>query len=400
MAYLPLANLMHHKLRSALSAAGIGIGICMLLTLSGLSRGSLNEVADRWETVDADLIVYPRGWGNNVTTLSGIGLSDRYAQRVREEYGRLVAEAVPVFLWQMRLAEQDHMAVGVDPGQWHVLTGGRTLSAGRLFDPNGAFSAWLERKLQSPADDEEAIEITSEELRARGGLELVIDDRLAAKGRLRVNDEVNTANHRWRIVGIVPSGAMARVFMPRRTAQFLFGSGSLAKSTLMFVKLKDGLDLNDAARQLGGMGQEVIQLRQYRTMLRQKFSIMYYYVDAVNAVAMIIAFLFIMVTLYTMVLQRTREIAMLKSFGASAGYILRGVLAESMIMTAAGTAVGLALSLVAGWLIQSMTLYTVTITWEWIAVAVAAAAIGALAAGLYPAWRAIRVDMVQALTFE
>ena len=41
MAYLPLANILHHKLRSALSATGIGIAIAMLITLGGLARGSL-----------------------------------------------------------------------------------------------------------------------------------------------------------------------------------------------------------------------------------------------------------------------------------------------------------------------------------------------------------------------
>ena len=52
MAYLPLANIMHHKLRSALSALGIGIGICMLVTLSGLARGSVYEIAERWEATE------------------------------------------------------------------------------------------------------------------------------------------------------------------------------------------------------------------------------------------------------------------------------------------------------------------------------------------------------------
>ena len=74
MAYLPLANILHHPLRSLLSAMGIGIGICMLVTLTGLSRGSLYEIADRWESVDADLIVFPRGWGDSATAKSGVGL--------------------------------------------------------------------------------------------------------------------------------------------------------------------------------------------------------------------------------------------------------------------------------------------------------------------------------------
>ncbi len=395
MAYLPLANLMHHKLRSALSAVGIGIGICMLLTLSGLSRGTLNEIGDRWDAVDAELIVYPMGMGENVS-LSGVGISDKYVGRLGE-FGDLVERAVPVFLWPIKVGGQDHLAAGVDAAQIATLTGGHPLTQGRLCDPNGTFSRYLEGRLLGAGDDAAD---ANEELMRPDGLEMVIDSRLAAKARLHVNDVIRTANYDWRIVGIVPEGGLSRVYIPRRTAQFLFGSGSITKSTAMFVKLRPNVDPDVAARRLRALRQEVIQVKQYRDMLQQKWGMLYKYVDMVNAIALVISFLFIMVTLYTMVLQRTREIAILKSFGAGNVYILRLVLAESLALTAAGTAVGMAMSFGAAWAIQTFTLYTVTITAKWIAIAIVSATLGAIVSGLYPAWRATRVDMVQALTLE
>jgi putative ABC transport system permease protein len=190
--------------------------------------------------------------------------------------------------------------------------------------------------------------------------------------------------------------------MPRRTAQVLF-AGSTLRSTMIFLKLQPGFDPDRAARELRGRlrAVEVIQVKQYRDMLEHKFGAMFVYVDAVNVIALLIAFLFIMITLYTMVLQRTREIAILKSSGASNAFILRQVLAESMILTGAGLVVGVALSFVAAWVIQALKpLLTVTITWEWLLIALAAALGGAVISGLYPAWRATRVDMVEALTLE
>lgn len=407
MAYLPLANIMHYKLRSALSAVGIGIGICMLVTLTGLSRGSLGEVADRWEAVDADLIVYPAAWGDNITTMNGLGLSDKYAAKLTAEHPQLIERVVPVFLWQIKLGGQDQTAAGVDSDQWQYLTGGRPLSQGRLFDPQDKFASWIERKLTSQADaqtcDEKPIEITEKDLSdpAHDGLEIVIDERLARSGHYSLNQVVEFAHHHWRIVGIVPDGAMTRVFMPRRTAQFLFGSGSIQKSTLMFVKLRPGVDHDAAARKIRTPILEVVQVRQYRAMLERKFGILYGYVDAVNVVALAISFLFIMVTLYMMVLQRTREIAILKSCGASRAFIMRQVLAESAILTVAGTIIGLALTAPAAWAITHFRpLLTVKMTWEWIAVAIGVAAIGSIFSGLYPAWRATRVDMVEALAIE
>lgn len=407
MAYLPLANILHHKLRSFLSAAGIGCGICMLVTLSGLARGSLNEVADRWEAVSADLIVYPGGWGRNMTTLAGIGVPDSHAGIIRQKAGRHVSRVVPVFLWPMRLGGQDQLAAGVDADDFAMLTGGRPPAQGRLFDPNGTFAAWLEELLLSPAEEgaeDEPLEIDSRTAfahPAHDGLELVIDTRLAGKTNLGVGEKVTVADHEWEIVGIVPAGGMSRVYLPRRTAQYLFGAGSIQRSTLLFVELTEEADRSAAARAIReATGAEVVPLEQYRAMLEEKFGVLYRYVDAVNVVALVIAFLFIMNTLYTMVLQRTRDVAILKSCGAPPARIVAQVMAESLLLTGLGAAMGIAASFAAGWAITTYTLYTVNINPTWIAVALLAAAAGAIISALYPAYQAARVDVLEALTLE
>ena len=391
---------MHHKLASVLNALGIGIGICMLLTLSGLARGTLFEISDRAQAADADLIVCPSGWGDGVVTRSGVGLWESYAKLIEKEHGDIVERIVPVFVWPIKLAGQDHRATGVSPEMWHTLTGGRKLSEGRLFDPDDKFARWLEKELLAPV--EESRDGPAKELdlakAPHNGLELVIDSRLAAAGGFHVGQQVVSANHTWTIVGIVPHGVVTRVFMPRRTAQYLFGD-SIQRCTLMFVKIKDGCDLGPAAAAIKKTtGQDVMLLTAYRGMLQAKFEIMFGYVDAVNAIALAIAFLFIMITLYTMVLQRNRDIAILKSSGASNWYITRQVMVESALLTLGGTVLGIGLAFAAGWLIQKIKpLYTVEITLQWVIIAFAAAAAGAIVSSLYPAWRATRVDMAAVL---
>jgi putative ABC transport system permease protein len=102
-----------------------------------------------------------------------------------------------------------------------------------------------------------------------------------------------------------------------------------------------------------------------------------------------------------MVLQQTREIAILKSCGASNAFVIRQVLGEAMLLSAAGAMIGVAMSFGAAWAVATFApLYTVTITWPWLALAAAAAVGGAAVSSLYPAWRATRVDMVAALTYE
>ncbi len=389
---------MHHKLASVLNALGIGIGICMLLTLSGLARGTLFEISDRAQAADADLIVCPRGWGDGVVTRSGVGLWESYAKLINKEHSDIVERIVPVFIWPLKLAGQDHRATGVNPEMWNTLTGGRKLSEGRLFDPGNKFAQWLEKELLTDAPEDGPPEDLDLTKAPPGGFELVIDSRLAKAGGFRVGQQVLSANHNWTIVGIVPAGVVTRIFMPLRTAQYLFGD-SIQRCTLMFVKLKPGCDIGPSAAAIKkSTGQDVMPLTAYRGMLTAKFDIMFGYVDAVNAVALSIAFLFIMITLYTMVLQRNRDIAILKSSGASNFCIMRQVMTEAALLRLGGTAMGVGMAFGAGWLIGTLKpLYTVEITPKWILIAFGASAAGAMVSSLYPAWRASRVDMAEVL---
>ena len=402
MSYLPLANILHHKLRSVLSALGIGVGICMLITLSGLSRGSLGEIADRWESVDADLIAYPKGMGSKITTLSGALLSDKAADRFME-HKDLVQSVVPILLSGGAIGGQDNMFSGIDPWDWKTLTKGLKPIDGVLPDPDGKFTRWYEKTVLTPSTqpDAPALDIGEKMVADHGGMELMVDERLAKKAHFHVGDTVDMENHRWKIVGICPSGVITRVFMPRRTAQKFFGSGSIHNSTLMFVKLRPGVDSNDACAKLSCEFADLMPVRQYRARLDHTYGMMYTYIDIVNGIALVIAFLFIMITLYMMVLQRTRDIAILKSCGASNWFILRQMLSESALLTFTGTAGGIVLSFPAAWLIQAFApLLTVQLSLKWIVVAILAASAGSLVSGLYPGWRATRVDMVEALTNE
>ncbi len=80
---LALANLLHHKVRSLLSALAVGIGVAMLVTLLGLTHGSLDEVTQRMRAVDADLLAAPAEW-DAVIGASGAPLSEKHADKARE----------------------------------------------------------------------------------------------------------------------------------------------------------------------------------------------------------------------------------------------------------------------------------------------------------------------------
>jgi len=105
--------------------------------------------------------------------------------------------------------------------------------------------------------------------------------------------------------------------------------------------------------------------------------------------------------MYTTIIERTRDIGILKSLGASKAYIVRALLGETVLVCAAGIAAGILLSY-GGRLFMSELFPTLTIliTPGWILRAMGLAISAGLAGAIYPAWLASRKDPVEALAYE
>ncbi|MGD0940110.1 MAG: ABC transporter permease [Terracidiphilus sp.] len=121
----------------------------------------------------------------------------------------------------------------------------------------------------------------------------------------------------------------------------------------------------------------------------------------VIGIAVIIGFMVIFQSMYTSVLERTREIGILKSMGASNLTIVSVVLRETALLSLAGVVVGIAVSLairsaLAHWL---PTLY-LDMNLSWIAKGALIAFVGSVFGAFYPAWMAARKDPIDALAYE
>jgi putative ABC transport system permease protein len=125
------------------------------------------------------------------------------------------------------------------------------------------------------------------------------------------------------------------------------------------------------------------------------------FIDVVIGISMVIGFLVIFQSMYTAVMERTREIGILKSLGASKPYIVRVILRETLVLAVAGIIVGTLLSLLAAYLIRARLPTTqVQFTWGWIMRAAVIAIVGAMIGALYPAYKAAQKDPMDALAYE
>ena len=139
----------------------------------------------------------------------------------------------------------------------------------------------------------------------------------------------------------------------------------------------------------------------YGRLLADSFQQIYLYINIASGVALVVCFLFVMLTMYTLILQRTREIGILKSLGASRRYLIGIAVAESVLICLVGTALGIGLSYVVARLIEwLMPLATVRIEAGWLLGAVVVGLVGGALSALYPGYRAARLDPAVALAYE
>jgi putative ABC transport system permease protein len=105
--------------------------------------------------------------------------------------------------------------------------------------------------------------------------------------------------------------------------------------------------------------------------------------------------------MYTTVIERTRDIGILKSIGASKSYIIRALLGESAFICVIGIGVGIAASYVArAMFVSSFPTLSIIITPDWIIRSSVIALAGGLLGASYPAWLASRKDAIEALSYD
>ena len=124
-------------------------------------------------------------------------------------------------------------------------------------------------------------------------------------------------------------------------------------------------------------------------------------IKIVIGVAVVVGFLVIFQSMYTAVMERTREIGILKSLGASKWYIVNVVLRETMLLAVVGIAAGIILSAVTRRAIM-FEKPVLRLFWSnaWMLRASVIAVVGALAGALYPAFKAAQRDPIDALAYE
>jgi putative ABC transport system permease protein len=361
------ANLVHRPFRTIISVVAVAVEVTLILLIVGIMLGMLNDSKTRQAGIGADIMVQPPG-SSLLMGVSGAPVSVKIADKLRR-LPHVVAVAPVVN--QLTTSGAVKVIYGIDLTSFNAVSGGFHYLSGGPF--------------QGPDD-------------------VIIDDLEAASKRLKVGDTFEMLNHQFRVGGIVEHGKGAREFLPMATLQDLIGA--VGKASIFYVKLDNPNNADDVVKEIKnipGMQQYgVHSLKEYLSLMTSaSIPGLTTVINVVIGIAMIIGFIVIFQAMYAAVMERTREIGILKSLGASQLYIVNAVLRETLVIAIGGVILGIFISYGArAGLKSSFQTLPVLITSNWLVKAAIIALVGSLLGALYPAIKAARKDPIDALAYE
>ncbi len=461
LAELALRNLRESLLRNSLTTIGISVGVASLVAMLSLGIG-LQQMASRrlvksglFDTVVVTSRREMRGMGReeerNGPTAGESRVLDEAARSDIERMPN-VAEAYPDirFPSELRFEDKSHMTMISALPESAKANDAFEGMQGTFFTSTAAPEAILQKSFaeellgRTPAlgAPEPSVSELAEPLLGKE-LTLLYSQRettpappLRAETTPDANEvagasySVVSRQQKLKIVGVADldpesmrGPTRAKVFLPLKLAESLHvmqptdlrevtrvASGQSVYSSIS-VRVKNPAQVQPVEDAIKKMGFTTFSILDASRGLRQFFAVLYAFLGIFGSLALIVASVGIVNTLVMAILERRREIGIMKAIGASDGDVKRLFFAEAGAMGILGGVVGVVL----GWSIgQAINLGTNVylkrqslppehfwaVPWWLVVFSILFAFLVSLVSGLYPAGRAARLDPVQALRYE
>jgi putative ABC transport system permease protein len=361
---LVLENLKHRPIRTLLGILAIGVEVTMILTLVGLSRGMVEDSAARARGIGADVLVRPPG--TSVISLSTAPISDKLVPFLRQQPH--VTDAVGTMVYPLGGVTT---LTGLDLNEFDRLSGGFDFLSGGPF--------------------------------VEGRNEVLVDEFYARQNNLRVNSTVELLNQDWRVAGIIGAGKLARVVVPLHQLQEL--TGNTGKLSQIFLRVDEPENVPGVVANLRGTLENypIYSMEEFTSLISvDNIPGLRAFIAVVIGIGVVVGFLIVFMSTYTAVLERTREIGILKALGATPGFVVNLIFRETVIVALLGTALGILFTFGTRWLIMTIAPATLVqiIVPDWWPIATFISLAGAALGAVYPGLRAARQDPIEALAYD
>jgi putative ABC transport system permease protein len=365
--HMIIAGLKARPVRTTVSILAVALEVVLILVVVGLTTGIASETAKRTAGVGAEIMVQPPN-SSMILALTNNTMPIKLGDEIRKLPAVQAVAPVQVL---MNAEGGIEIVFGIDPKDFDAVTGGFSWHQGGMF--------------KEPKD-------------------IVVDDLWANAKSAHPGDTVELLNQKFKVTGIVEHGKGARVFTSMRDTGEM--TGQVDKVGVFFVKLKDPspATLAAAKAQLNQLlpTYTIRDMQDFETLMSSSnIPGLSAFIDAVVLVALCIGVLVIFLSMYTTITERTREIGILRSLGASKSFIVAIIFQEATLVCVLGVLLGIALSfLIERVLAAIFPTLMVQITVGWVLRAAAFAVLSGVIGSLYPSLKAAKQDPVEALAYE
>ena len=361
---LIFANLTHRPVRTLLSVLAIAVEVTMILTLVGVSHGTLDSTAQRARGVGADVVIRPQN-SAVMSSLSSAPISEKLVAWTMTQQHVVLASGVVIH----SLTFPDSVT-GLDFSSFNKMSGGFE------YDSGG-----------DPVND----------------TDMAVDKYYAREKNLHVGSKYNLIDHDWNISGIYEGGKLARIVVKLTALQTVMESPDHV--TVIYAKLDDPKLADQVVADLKAKlpGYPILTMDELTSMYSiNNIGMLKDFIGVVIGVAVIVGFIVVFMAMYTAVLERTREIGIIKAVGGSSGLVLDLLLRETLLLAVLGSLVGIAMTYGTQWLMQhsvpaSLVQETVYYWWP---IAGGIAIAGAMLGVIVPGVKAVKQDVTEALSYE
>lgn len=364
---LVFSNMFHRPARTLVSILGIAVGVLLIVFTVGLSNGTMRERGKREGNVGAEIMFRASG----TLGLSG-SESFRLPVAMKDEIAKVDGVHKVVDLGQNSVAADDNN------------TGNRLIDGISYDDYSGIVG----------------IRIIEGKQIGENGTDAIIDTGFQRQKKYKVGQKIKLYEREFTVVGTYEPAAGARIKIPLATMQEQLGGEG--KTTAFLIKINEGRDAKQVAETLHNQFPEnqILLTSEIEELYMQGFPALNVFLNVFIGVAAVISALVILLTMYTTVTERTRQIGIMKSLGMSNVKIAWTIAQEAMLLSLFGVVLGVVLTFVTRFVLTRVTTLEVEMSPLVLVITLIVGLIGGALGALYPALRAAKLDAVEALSYE
>ena len=365
MLELVFANLRTRPFRTLISIIGVSLGVVLVVMFTGLADGMAEDMSKRASNWKAE-IVFTRPGAMGLTT-SNASVSTKYAEKLLEIEG--VKSTIPVI---RQLTQNPKERWGIQQLD------------GLNWKPFAEMNDMKIVKGRAP------ISIN----------EIIMDERHIRDKQYKLGDTVEFFGRNFTVVGVFSPPSGARIKMSLAAMQEVLQVPN--KCTFILVKIKDGEEIETVAARINKTlpGNTVNLTRDMIINAKDQFPALETFLRVLVGLGAFVSTLFVLLSMYTTIIERRKEIGILKSMGASKSFVIKVIEGEALLIGVLGVIFGLAVSFGIALILGQMFELVFKFSTGWIITAFVIAVGGSLIGALYPAWRASDIDPVLVLTNE